>query len=218
MTDCIYRKIDAGHMAPFADPLSIAALLAGFDRPWFFCGGWAIDLFLGRVTRPHKDVDVALLRSDQLAMQTYLLARGWTLEKAVGGRLIRWAGGEFISLPVHTVWCRNTTHRPDFLELLFNEVEGDRFLFRRDRSIALPREQMALRSVAGLPILAPEIVLLYKAKSSDQPEYSADFAAVLPALDADRCDWLHAGLSKLHLGHPWLEQLRGEDRDAQRRD
>jgi Aminoglycoside-2''-adenylyltransferase len=200
--------------ASFADPLSIAALLADFDRPWFFCGGWAIDLFLGQARRPHKDVDVALVRSDQLAAQAYLLERGWTLEKAVDGQLVPWTGGEFIALPVHTIWCRHATYKPDFLELLLNDTDGGSFLFRRDRSITLPLERMALRSVVGLPILAPEIVLLYKAKSSEQTENSMDFAAVLPALDADQRAWLHAGLSKLHPGHPWLEQLRGEDRDA----
>ena len=29
---------------------------------WWVAGGWALDLFLGRMTRPHHDVDVAILR------------------------------------------------------------------------------------------------------------------------------------------------------------
>ena len=203
----VHDSLGVRPAASFADPRSIAALLADFDRPWFFCGGWAIDLFLGRVTRSHEDVDVALLRSDQLVMQAYLRERGWTLEKAVDGQLITWAEGKFIALPMHTISCRHATYKPDFLVLLFNEADAGSFFFRRDHSITLPRERMALRSLVGLPILAPEIVLLYKAKSSDQPEYSADFAAAIPTLGADGRAWLRAGLSKLHPGHRWLEQL-----------
>ena len=210
----MHDPVGVRYAESFADPLSIAALLADFDRPWCFCGGWAIDLFLGEATRPHKDVDIALVRPDQLAAQAYLLERGWTLEKAVDGQLVPWAKGEFIALPVHTIWCRHATYKPDFLELLFDETDGGSFLFRRDRSITLPLERMVLQSAVSLPILAPEIVLLYKAKSFELIENSADFAAALPALDADRRAWLRAGLSKLHPEHPWLEKLRGEDRDA----
>ena len=35
------------------------------DFPNRYCGFWAIDLFLDRPTRPHKDVDIAILRLDQ---------------------------------------------------------------------------------------------------------------------------------------------------------
>lgn len=31
----------------------ITSFLSGFNKPWFFAGGWAIDLFIGRETRPH---------------------------------------------------------------------------------------------------------------------------------------------------------------------
>ena len=75
-------------MEAFGEPLMIAALLADFRSPWSICGGWAIDLFLDGVTRQHIDVDIALLRRDQLAMQSYLTARGWILEKAVDGARI----------------------------------------------------------------------------------------------------------------------------------
>ena len=53
-------------------------LLKQFERPWFVAGGWALDLFLGRITRDHSDFEVALFREDQLELQRIL--KGWRLE------------------------------------------------------------------------------------------------------------------------------------------
>jgi hypothetical protein len=36
-----------------------------FGRPWAIAGGWALDLYFGFETRPHADVDIAILRPDQ---------------------------------------------------------------------------------------------------------------------------------------------------------
>lgn len=41
-------------------PLSVAGMrsvMAGFPAPWWIAGGWAVDLSLGRQTRPHGDID-----------------------------------------------------------------------------------------------------------------------------------------------------------------
>jgi hypothetical protein len=43
--------------------LQIAALMQRFERPSCIAGGWAIDLFLGRMTRPHKDIEIAIFCS-----------------------------------------------------------------------------------------------------------------------------------------------------------
>jgi hypothetical protein len=69
----------------FHELQAIATLMAGYAHPWAVCGGWAIDLFLARQTREHKDVDVA--RRDQLQVRAYLVARGWRLQitHSVGG-------------------------------------------------------------------------------------------------------------------------------------
>jgi hypothetical protein len=187
--------------------LEATKILADYDRPWAVCGGWALDLFLNRVTRPHKDVDFAVLRKDQLGIQEYLLSRGWTLEKAVSGELLPWRMGEWIDLPVHTIWCKNPKASPDFIELLFNEVDSTDFLFRRDTSITLPIEKMILSSALGIPILAPEIVLLYKSVKPEDPSASADFRNVLPELSSESRNWLAIALDKLYTGHVWLKDF-----------
>jgi len=114
---------------------SITTLLSPLAMTWGFCGGWAIDLFLNRITRSHKDVDVAILRTDQRFIFDFLRHQGWVLEQAVDGQLHPFQQDEFLTLPVHTIWCRKAGYYPDFLEVLLNESEGEQFVFRRDRSI-----------------------------------------------------------------------------------
>ena len=57
-----------------------------------------------------------------------------------------------------------------------------------------------------LPYLAPEIVLLFKAKAPRAKD-EADFAGVLPLLDARRKAWLDAALGLVHPDHPWRTAL-----------
>ena len=63
----------------FADVAKVCRALRDMPCGWYVCGGWAIDLFLGRVTRAHKDVDISVARADQLRAQEFMRARGWTL-------------------------------------------------------------------------------------------------------------------------------------------
>lgn len=193
-----------GKRADFVEPRRIAALLAAYPRRWGIGGGWAIDLFLDRVTREHKDIDIAILRADQKPMYTYLEARGWSLEQAIAGELIPWMARDYIELPVHTIWCRNPRYTPDFLEILFNEAAGDTFLFRRDPAIRLPIAQAFIAAPGGLPILAPEVALLYKSNNPALPKNQADFAHALPALAPAARAWLAAALRRTNAHHPWL--------------
>lgn len=189
----------------FGEVEKVGALLRDLRCGWYVCGGWALDLYLGRVTRAHKDVDIAVARRDQREVQDYLLRRGWQLEKAAGGRLSPWAVGEELGLPLHAVWCRKEGHAPDFFELLLNEIDGELFRYRRDAAVTLPRARMAFESPAGLPVLAPEVVLLYK--SNDSEEHAADFRNAAPALSAEARAWLKGALDKVSPGHPWAERL-----------
>ena len=47
------------------DPSRLSSLMCGFHAPWWVAGGRALDLWMGRQTRAHQDVDVAVLRADQ---------------------------------------------------------------------------------------------------------------------------------------------------------
>src|SRR5829696_2310751 len=48
---------------------------AGLEH-WFF-GGWAVDLWVGGLTRPHEDIDVLVWRRDQGRVHEALHEAGW---------------------------------------------------------------------------------------------------------------------------------------------
>jgi hypothetical protein len=81
---------DLGRWAPL-DPWEARDLFDGLDAPWWVAGGWAIDLGLGRTTRDHGDIDIEVLRRDQLVVQSHL--RGWELYLA-NRVLTPWVAGE----------------------------------------------------------------------------------------------------------------------------
>ena len=58
----------------------------------------------------------------------------------------------------------------------------------------------------GLPVLAPEIALLFKAKPPDATD-ERDFAHALPLLDGRARRWLSAALDLVHPAHPWQGRL-----------
>ena len=184
--------------------------MADWGRPWAVAGGWAIELFCGLgalPSRPHKDIDIAVLRRDQLALQAHPTRRGWSLEIAVKGTLTPWAEGEYVDLPRHIVWCRKSGHDPDLLEALFDEADATRFLVRKDPSITLDLDRAYLRSASGLPLLAPGIGLLFKSTSADDTDSAADFPLAAPLLEPAQRAWLAAAIAKLSPRHCWLADL-----------
>ncbi|MBK9710535.1 MAG: hypothetical protein IPO81_04245 [Kouleothrix sp.] len=141
----------------FAELRSVAGFIRGFERPWYR-RGWAIDLFLGYQTRPHKDIEIAIFRSDQRALYEHLA--GWQAEQVVESRRQPWRG-EWLAPPVHEIHARRPHGNPGQLEILLDEREGDLWRFRRNPAIVLPVALLGVRSSLGVPLLAPEVALLY---------------------------------------------------------
>lgn len=175
-------------------PAAIGELLGRVGVPWWIAGGWALDLFLGYESRPHDDTDVLVLRPDQLTVQRALA--GWDLHAADPPKTLRpWLSGEELPVGVHDVWCRPSPSAPWALQLMLAETEGDEWVYRRDRRVRRPVAALGCVSPDGLPYLAPEVQLLYKAAPTPRAKDSADFAAVAPRLPADRRDWLRDALA-----------------------
>ena len=182
------------------------APLSGCQAPWWVAGGWALDLFLGRVTRPHHDVDVAILRRDQAVVQSHLV--DWSLhwvEPRSGGQSHHWPAGEWLAPPVHEI--HGTHPNGATIELLLNEAEGEIWHFRRDQRIWRPLHVVGRRSSQAIPYLAPEVVLLYKAQESRESD-RGDFVMVRDALDEEQRSWLASALRVASGNHPWLTMLK----------
>ena len=178
--------------------------MRGLHAPWCIAGGWALDLFLGRETRPHADVDVALFRGDQFLLRQHFA--GWTFSKVLGGVLERWQEEEWLHPPTHEVHARSGDQPPITLEFLLNERTGGRWVFRRNPEVSCPLDRVILRSGAGLPVLCPAVVLLYKAKTPRTVD-ELDFTMVRGSLDGEQLTWLRSALRTCHPRHPWLARL-----------
>ena len=187
------------------------------DGSWAVSSGWALDLHLGAPARYHDDVDVEVDRSKQADIQRVLLEGGWRLDQVVeAGRYAPWARGESLNEGTHQVHARKDG---DFIDILFAPRAPDAWLFRRDERVTLPLTRAVLWAElpggTSIPYLAPEAVLLFKSRSSlgDKGEVGprdkddADFARVLPQLNAEAREWLAAALRLVHGEHAWLEEL-----------
>jgi hypothetical protein len=186
------------------DPVEVRQVMTGYGRPWWIAGGWALDMFLGRRTRDHADVDVGVLRSDQQAVQAQL--RGWELYLASDGVLSPWVAGAEVPADTCDIWCRPDGSPSWALQFMLNPGNDDRWDCRRSPMVTMPMSRAVRRTGDGLPYLAPECQLLMKAKGL-RPKDEADFDVVLPALDDEQRTWLRNALERVHPGHAWSERL-----------
>jgi hypothetical protein len=179
----------------------IRRAFSSIDAPWWIGGGWAIDLFVGSQTRPHGDIDVAMLRRDALAVRA--LRDAFDVYIAHDGTLTPWDGGP-LGLSRHQFWARRRDDDAWAFEVLFEEESDGEWLFRRDARVRLPLARFGRTTAGGVPYVAPEVALLYKAKHDDIDRHAADFASALPLLDAGQRAWLREALIVVHPGHPWI--------------
>ncbi len=189
------------------------AIMAWFDRPWWVAGGWAIDTFLGIKTRPHADLEIAILADDQPALYHYLCE--WDLRVAApGAAFVPW-NGQPLTAPYHQIWARRSdtpattpeafSADPTMLDILIEDHAGAQWQYRRDQRIARPIDAFgAIRD--GVPFVRPEIALLFKSKA---PRYkdTRDFARVAPLLEPPEREWLRTALRMAHPASPWLALL-----------
>jgi GrpB-like predicted nucleotidyltransferase (UPF0157 family) len=198
--------IDTRGFAPVED---VALELKDFDRPWYVSSGWAIDLFLGRVTRVHHDVDIVIGRSDQLALQDYLAQRGWKMVTPFEGRLEPWPPHMFLELPRHQVHA----HRDEaFIDFLLSDLTNGLWHYRRDPKVIRQLDRAVLHTAQGIPFLVPELVLLFKSKNTAtngraRPQDQIDFEAVIVHLEPERRAWLRWALIATEPTHPWIELM-----------
>jgi GrpB-like predicted nucleotidyltransferase (UPF0157 family) len=193
----------------FAPVQAVAGELEGYPHPWCISSGWALDLFVGQVSRVHHDVDVVVRRRDQLALQQHMMARGWQFVTPLNGRLEPWPPHMFLHLPRHQVHA----HRDgDFIDFLISEIEHGIWQYRREPSIIQSVERMALKTADNIPFLAPELALLFKARNTSgqaRPKDQQDFERVLPHLQPAQRAWLRWALLVTDPTHPWLKRLDG---------
>lgn len=179
----------------------VRGLLRGLDAPWFLCGGWAIDAWLGGQTRYHSDVDITVFHHDQRAVFEHL--PGWALvahDPHVPDDTTQQWDGRVLDPPAHIHVPTLASPLSTSAALTHSAFEFEVMLVERTG-----RERIHHPGPWGLPTVAPEVVLAYKAEyPTPRPHDDEDFQALLPTLDDAQRTWLRGALSE---GHPWLARL-----------
>ncbi|MGO3742549.1 nucleotidyltransferase domain-containing protein [Kerstersia sp.] len=182
-------------------PEELARRLHGQALPWCVVGGWALDLWHGRQTREHEDLEFTVLRED-LAACRHALA-GLSFYAAGDGRVAALRADEAPSEDIFQVWCLETAAGCWRADMMVEPGTPAVWAYKREPALTRPRQEMVGLSASGIPFLLPAGVLLFKAKYR-RPKDEQDFELALPTLPATERAWLRQALMRLHPGHEWI--------------
>ncbi|MFH9377718.1 nucleotidyltransferase domain-containing protein [Streptomyces anulatus] len=184
-------------------PGEVAHRLAGISTPWCVAAGWALDLFRGRQTRDHGDIEIAIPEAGFPEVRDRF--PGYVFDAAGSGRIWEDAPPETLAA-VHQTWLRDPATGNYLLDVFREPHDGDTWICRRDETIRLPYSEIVHHTQEGIPYLAPELVLLFKAKHA-RPKDRRDFDATVPHLTGAQRATLEKLLARVHPGHAWLTDL-----------
>jgi hypothetical protein len=187
-------------------PSEVASIFARAEFPWWIAGGYAIDHAIGYPLRSHVDIDVLVLRTDQLRVQQRLC--GWDCWASdPPGTLRPWYKGEVLSPPASDIWCRKEQDGPWQLQLMLDESREGWWYSRRHPLVTKPIRKLSALAENQIPCLAVEIQLFYKAKRPRLID-EIDFAATLPLLKRSQLAWLASAiLTAYGPDNAWLSKI-----------
>lgn len=182
-------------------PDEVARRLSSVTAPWCVAAGWALELFSDSAARVHHDLEIAVPAARFEEIEAALPGFAWDV---VGdGRV--WPYPQERAEHFQT-WLRDPASGYYHLDVFREPHVDDHWVCRRDPSITMPYSELILHTRTGVPYLAPEVVLLFKAKHL-RPKDDIDFAQVSPALGTERRSRLRDWLARVHPGHRWIAEL-----------
>jgi hypothetical protein len=184
-------------------PSGVARLLTGIATPWYVAAGWALDLFRGRQTREHGDIEIAIPAASFPEVRDRF--PGYVFDAVGSGRIWENATPDVLAA-VHQTWLRDPATGNYLVDVFREPHDGDTWICRRDETIRLPYNDIIRHTHDGIPYLAPELVLLFKAKATRRKD-QADFDATVPHLTAAQRETLAELLARAHPQHHWLADL-----------
>jgi hypothetical protein len=206
---------------PISDPVwipwrpdEVAQLLRDVTEPWYVAAGWALDLFRGRQTREHEDLEIAVPNTPEAFGQVRGVLRDYMFEVAGPEPNVLWPVDSPAFDKSFQTWV-SEEGEPDAdgvpirvykLDVFREPQRNGKWVCRRDESITMRYDEIIRRDAAGIPYLAPQVVLLFKAKHNRAKD-NADLAGALPLLAPAERGWLAGMLHRVHPGHEWLAQL-----------
>lgn len=200
----------------------------GFE--YAFCGGFAIDLFLGYESRLHGDIDILAYWKDRNKIIEYMWSLGFAVYEMLGdGKAHHITDINIQFIKKRNIFCikedcdfvrlTETTEKDiylveviptiqrkmNFIEFLFNDRTDEHFLYARNHDIKRDLNKSILY-VENIPYLAPEICLLYKSTDTERKGYQQDYDLAISKMDDEQKKWLSESLVVLYPnGHKWIE-------------
>lgn len=184
----------------------IKAIMKTAKFPWYIAGGWSIDLFIGRKSRDHKDMDIVVFREYVQNVLDYF--QGWKIGVAVPGeqRLEPVSNLSDVDSPRY---CLHITSRSQFVEVLLTDRKNECALYRRNPSISLSLQDFIRTDETGILYITAEWQLLFKSKSPRNID-ELDFRAALPYLSKQQKEWLGNAMIQSNGKKEWIELLEVE--------
>jgi Aminoglycoside-2''-adenylyltransferase len=165
----------------------IADVMSTYRPPWALCGGWAVDAWLGRVTREHGDVDIAVFVNDREALFEHLA--GWQLlgheETMVNEGAELWDGRALVP-PAHLHGRSPEDSGPlperfddSGMRVVFpsdgfwldvnlcersptDRTASGEWVLNREPRVAPPLAECIRQSGWGIPTVTPEVLIFFK--------------------------------------------------------
>lgn len=185
-------------------PQDLAQRLRGISAPWCVVGGWALDLWHGRQTREHDDLEFTILPGDLPHFRRAL--NGLELFSASDGIIERFPDDADLSPTVWQLWCWDRDEQCWRADMMIERGTSTTWVYKRDPAITCPRTEITQTTETSIPYLSPVAVLLFKAKYRRQKD-DFDFDAALPKLTAAERIQLRSWLERQHPGHAWIGVL-----------
>ena len=189
-------------------------------------------MFIGKKTRPHKDLDVIVYWEDRDKIVQHMLNNGWEVYEPCNTPYLHKINDvSSQKLVQDNIWCINLTnphykfteHERDmfavdfdnseqtelnFIEFLFNTQKDGYFLYKRNHGIKIELSKVMFYA-NDIPYLAPEMVLLYKSTMAENSNYQLDFDNAVKEMTSEQRLWLNESLAVMFPdGHKWLDNLQ----------
>jgi hypothetical protein len=184
-------------------PGQVAQRLAGITTPWYVAAGWALDLFRGMQTREHADIEIAVPAATFPKIRDRFPA--YAFDAVGSGRIWENAAPDVLAA-THQTWLRDPATGNYLLDVFREPHDGQTWICRHDETIRLAYGEIIRYTPDGIPYLAPELVLLFKAKHA-RPKDQADFDETIPHMIPAQHQTLAELLARAHPGHRWQGNL-----------
>jgi len=188
--------------------------------PYYFCGGFALEMFVNQSWRLHSDLDISIFEENRKDAVALLLENGWHVYQRGQYQKQIFDASDPLVLEYRNIWAlkpesRHIALKPiegeenlydyeqleegqkefTFIEMVVDVKDKQHFLLGKERKVKRCLDK-AILFKDGVPYMAPELVLFLKSHPSylthefHHHKTPSDFEMIIPALGDESRAWL----------------------------